>query len=150
MEISQLGSSEGVLEFALAGDIIQHYVNPTITSQFTELNGSNVFEHNVLVDVSDVTFLDSNGIGWFVALDSQFRKLGGHLILHSPSPVLQRIFSMMKMTTVITVAASRDAALQVVEPSAPASGEAAADDSDGVASADVDAAAGRVEAGEST
>ena len=147
MEISQLGSDERVVEFALAGDIIQHYVNPSITSQFTEVNGASVFDRSVLVDVSDVTFLDSNGIGWFVAIDSQFRKGGGRLILHSPSPVLQRIFAMMKMTTVITVASSREAALEVVETLA----RAADTNSDDTAAADTasNATAPQLEAGES-
>jgi|GEM_PF-1605522 len=175
MEISQLGSDERVLEFALAGDIIQHYVNPSITSQFNELNGASVFDRCVLFDVSDVTFLDSNGIGWFVAVDSQFRKGGGKLILHSPSPVLQRIFAMMKMTTVITVATSRKAALDMADSLAAAAhaasdhadtndtrpnGSKANDDSDnaaaGFAAADsaaegstLEDSATRVEAGES-
>jgi anti-anti-sigma factor len=141
MEISQLGSDERVVEFALAGDIIQHYVNPSITSQFAELNGASVFDRCVLVDVSDVTFLDSNGIGWFVAIDSQFRKGGGKLILHSPSPVLQRIFAMMKMSTVITVAPSREAALNAAESLAAVETDPADTSSD--------AAATQVEAGES-
>jgi anti-anti-sigma factor len=144
MEISQLGSSERMIEFALAGDIVQHYVTPSITSQFAELNGSSVFGRAVLVDVSDVTFLDSNGIGWFVAIDSQFRKNGGRLILHSPSPVLQRIFAMLKITTVITVVPSRDAALAVVN-------EVAQPDRDASVSNEsiVDTAASQMESGES-
>ncbi|MHC4874859.1 MAG: STAS domain-containing protein [Planctomycetota bacterium] len=111
MEISQLEASDGVLEFALAGDVVQNFVNPTVTSQFADVSGEPVFDRQVLLNVSDVTFLDSNGIGWFVALDSQFRKGGGMLRLHSPSPVLQRIFSMMKMTTVIAVSPNRNDAL---------------------------------------
>ncbi len=171
MEISQLGSDERVLEFALAGDIIQHYVNPSITSQFNELNGASVFDRCVMFDVSDVTFLDSNGIGWFVAVDSQFRKGGGKLILHSPSPVLQRIFAMMKMTTVITVASTRKAALDIADSLAAAADRTSdhaepydgrpnssqtTDDSDSAAAGSAaagstleDSAATRVEAGES-
>ncbi len=145
MEISQLGSSERIIEFALAGDIVQHFVNPSTTSQFAELNGSTVFGGPVLVDVSDVTFLDSNGIGWFVALDSQFRKNGGRLILHSPSPVLQRIFAMLKMTTVITVAPSREAALSVVDKLTKPECDAGVSEKSGD-----DAAVSHVESGDAT
>lgn len=150
MEISQMGTSEGALEFAVAGDIVQSYVNPSMTSQFAELNGGGVFDQNVLLDVSDVTFLDSNGIGWFVALDSQFRKAGGRLILHSPSPVLQRIFAMMKMTTVITVASSRRDALAAADSPAVLSQNVAEDHGNSDNATDADCSADRIEAGEST
>ena len=152
MEISQLESSDGVLEFAIAGDIIQAYVNPSVTSQFDEISGEPVFDRQVVLDVSDVTFLDSNGIGWFVALDNQFRKAGGKLMLHSPSPVLQRIFAMMKMTTVISVASTRDKA--VTDAIANLAGDVrtipAPESPAEHSSPDVDLTIDQVEAGETT
>ena len=48
--------------------------------------------HNIVLDMRDVTFIDSAGLGAIVRANQCVRSLGAHLIVCNPSRTLQRMF----------------------------------------------------------
>lgn len=57
----------------------------------------------VVVDLSDVDFLDSSGLGTFVGAANALRAAGGSLRLACPRPHVSKVFSLSRLTEVIPV-----------------------------------------------
>ena len=88
---------------AIRGQIAQSSVQPERLSEFEELVGPEVWSGTVLIDLSDATFVDSCGIGWLIAAHKRFAARGGRMILHSLSPVVGRILSMIKLDAIVSI-----------------------------------------------
>ncbi|MCD4523346.1 STAS domain-containing protein [Nocardioides sp. cx-173] len=72
---------------------------------------------DVLVDLRDVTFMDSTGLGVLVAARKQARVFRGSLGLVAPSPPVARVLSLTSLDRVFPCFGSLDEAL-APEPSA--------------------------------
>ena len=64
---------------------------------------ANSGEHRVVVDMSNVTFMDSSGIGALVGGLKRFRALEGEVILRSLSPTVRRSLEITGLTRVFTL-----------------------------------------------
>ena len=51
----------------------------------------------VVVDLGDLEFMDSSGIGFFIGLKKQLQKEARTLRLHNPSPAIAKLFCMLKL-----------------------------------------------------
>jgi anti-anti-sigma factor len=52
----------------------------------------------VELDAHELSFLDANGIGWFVKMRNMLRARGGELVVHSPSPQVRRLLEICGLT----------------------------------------------------
>lgn len=111
MEISLLDVDEVQSDVSIAGDVSQQFVHPGQTGQFEELGGSVIYQSQFLVDLAETTYVDSSGIGWFIALHHRINRAGGQLLLHSASPTTSRILSMVGLHSLISIHRTRDEAL---------------------------------------
>jgi anti-anti-sigma factor len=66
---------------------------------------------NVLLDLHQVDFMDSTGIGALVALQRQVKTMGGELMLCSPSKSVETIFRLMRFQRIMKVFPSREEAM---------------------------------------
>jgi anti-sigma B factor antagonist len=68
----------------------------------------------VVVDLSDVTFLDSTGLGVLIAAMKRFRdsSTGGHLHLVVTRPHIQKVLEVTGLTSIFEVHSSLDDALR--------------------------------------
>jgi anti-anti-sigma factor len=103
-------SEEGYERFELMGDITangwaQHTVDPFV-SQY----GDDVYSKKVMIDMSKTLHVDSTGIEWLLTCHRRFSKAGGRLVLHSLTPSTQRLFHMMRMNLVLSIAANENSA----------------------------------------
>ena len=64
----------------------------------------------VVVDLTDVTFIDSMALGVLLGAVKQLRRRGGNLRLVVPNPSLRRIFEISLLDQVFTLDSSRDEA----------------------------------------
>jgi anti-sigma B factor antagonist len=75
----------------------------------------------LILDISDLDFIDSFGIGAVVAALKRLRQRGGELALVCPSPRIRRVFEICDLDRIIAVHDSIDgaAAFRSVSASAP-------------------------------
>jgi anti-sigma B factor antagonist len=60
-------------------------------------------EHRVIVDMTNVTFMDSTGLSALVGSVKRFRSAGGEVILRSPGPGVQKVMEITGLTRVFTI-----------------------------------------------
>ena len=66
--------------------------------------GHQAFEKNVLFDMSEVEAIDSSGVNWLLNCQKKMRESGGHLVLHSLSPIARNVIRVLNLQTVFALA----------------------------------------------
>ena len=79
----------GEIDLATAGQI---------TAALAELTG-----HDVIVDLSQVAFIDSSGLSSLIVAHKKITAAGGTLVLRNPSPTSASLFAVTAIDTVIEV-----------------------------------------------
>jgi len=69
-------------------------------------------QKNILLNLRDVAYIDSSGIGDLVASATTLRKHGGDLKIVNPSMVVQKLLAVTRVDTVIDVKPDEASALQ--------------------------------------
>lgn len=103
---------------------------PVADALLLELNGHLVFDDGdrilrdrihalvdagfrlILLDLHDVTYVDSGGVGALVEMYLHVTKLGGRLALVRPGPCAQRVLQITHLTTAIEVFDDEEAAIR--------------------------------------
>ena len=103
---------------------------PVADTLLLELNGHLVFDEGdrilrdrihalvdagarlILLDLHDVTYVDSGGIGALVEMYLHVTKLGGRLAVVRPGPCAQRVLQITHLTSAIEVFDDEDAAVR--------------------------------------
>ena len=75
-----------------------------------DLFGEGVYTRKVMLNLSQSQYLDSTGVEWLLHCHRRFNENGGMLVIHSVAPVMQQILKMMRMETVLHLAADEQAA----------------------------------------
>ncbi|RAU83510.1 STAS domain-containing protein [Pontibacter arcticus] len=69
------------------------------------------------VDLSDVKFMDSSGMGVLVSLLTKFRNRGGELVLIKPSDHIRKLLIVTKLNAIFTIAENDNFAAQFLKES---------------------------------
>lgn len=99
-----VAASEGELvRVALSGPVTQRELAPT-AEPLLDLLGPSAYGKRVMIDLNDVSYLDSSGVGWLLACHKRMRQAGGKLVLHSYSPIVSNVFRVLKLERVLDLA----------------------------------------------
>ena len=60
-------------------------------------------ENKVVVDMTNVTFMDSTGLAALVGPLKRFRSMGGEIVLRSPTRGVQKVLEITGLTRVFTI-----------------------------------------------
>ncbi len=96
----------------LAGDIDLSAV-VAVRSAFHEVL-SDGWNH-VLVDLSEVTFVDSAALGILIGLHRRCRQTGGACVLVNPQPDIFRILEITQLNTVLAIASDLETACAIAQ-----------------------------------
>ncbi len=77
-------------------------------ARFEAILGSDWSSRLVMLDMENVSYIDSAAIGWFMNTQKTFRANGGMMALHSVGPNIRNILDLLKIGRIIPLA--RDAA----------------------------------------
>ena len=99
-QLTYLGEYLQALRMELSGEVAH---NDRAADPFQQAGGSAVYSRKVLLDLSKCHYISSSGVGWLLIHHRRFQESGGKLILHSASPVVMQIFSLMKMDLVLNL-----------------------------------------------
>jgi stage II sporulation protein AA (anti-sigma F factor antagonist) len=70
---------------------------------------------NVILDLSDITFMDSSGMGAILGRYRTVSQMGGKLAVCSLTPQLRRLFELTGLTRIIPVFASQTDAVSALQ-----------------------------------
>jgi anti-sigma B factor antagonist len=109
--------SDNTTVIALSGEV-DLYTAPEFKQQLLETIGQGAKE--VIVDLSDTTFIDSTTLGVLVGGVKRLRPDGGRLSLVCSDRNITKIFEITGLDKVFPIYESRDEALQSLGSSEPA------------------------------
>lgn len=96
----EVGNTTSPTTVALTGEI-----DLTSSRRLREvlLSIANSGEHRVVVDMSNVTFMDSTGLSALVAARKRFGAMDGQMTIRSPSRGVRRVLEVTGLSRVFTI-----------------------------------------------
>lgn len=89
---------------AVAGEV-DAYTAPTLNAEIAAF----LRDHRTLhLDLADVEFMDSSGLGVLVAARRLADERAGHLVIESPSPPVERLLALSGLRSYLTVVPARE------------------------------------------
>lgn len=79
----------------------------TMCEEFTELKdlvSVDWANQKIALGFSKATYIDSAAIGWILSLHKTMEEAGGKLVVHSMSPSVRRVLTMMRLESVLNIA----------------------------------------------
>ena len=106
---------ENILYVRLQGDLI---ASPD-SQQLLDLVNNSINDSVLLcaIDLSNVRFINSSGIGVLVSLLTKFRNRGGELILIKPSEHIRKLLIITKLNAIFTIAENDEFAAKYLKES---------------------------------
>jgi anti-anti-sigma factor len=103
MKMTVAAGDGEVVRVALSGPVSQRELAP-MAEPLQELLGPSAYGKRVMLDLCDVSYLDSSGVGWLLACNKRMRQAGGKLVLHSYSPIVSNVLRVLKLERVLDLA----------------------------------------------
>jgi anti-sigma B factor antagonist len=94
------------LTLRISGDLIGEEKNSTLFESINE-----AVSHKVLVcviDISDVRYINSSGIGLLITILTKFRNKGGEVFLMNPSETVKKLLVITKLNAIFQIVKSED------------------------------------------
>ncbi|MFD1468839.1 STAS domain-containing protein [Hymenobacter caeli] len=106
----------GILFVRLAGDLVGPPDTAPLVQAVNEYLGAAVT--SCAIDLSDVRYINSTGIGVLVSLLTKFRTRGGEMVLINPADHPRKLLALTKLNNIFTIAADEAAARHQLTPAA--------------------------------
>jgi stage II sporulation protein AA (anti-sigma F factor antagonist) len=105
----ELTAKEQVLIIRLVGEL-DHHTAEKLRYQVEEKIESNGIRH-ILLNLEDLSFMDSSGLGVILGRYKQITQLGGKMIVCAISPSIYRLFELSGMFKILQIVDSEEQAL---------------------------------------
>jgi len=92
---------ENFLVISLSGDLIGEENGPEIIAELEKHNSNGSL--NAIIDISDVRYINSSGIGVLITLLTKVRNKDGELCLINPSESVQKLLIITKLQAIFKV-----------------------------------------------
>ena len=102
--------ADGILYLTLSGDLIGSPDTQQLLESVNEYLGEAVT--NCAMDLSNIRYINSTGIGVLVSLLTKFRSRGGEMVLINPADHPKKMLALTKLNNIFTVAADKATARQ--------------------------------------
>ncbi|MGY2131853.1 STAS domain-containing protein [Hymenobacter sp. HD11105] len=101
---------DGILYVRLTGDLIgSPDSQPLLQTINTHLGEAVVY---CALDLTNVRFINSTGIGVLVSILTKFRNQGGELVLINPSDLVRKLLAITKLDAIFIIAANDESAAE--------------------------------------
>jgi anti-sigma B factor antagonist len=105
---------EDILFIELSGDLL----GESNGLQVVEVANDHIINRKVkkcTVDLSQVRYMNSNGLGILITLLTKFRNKDGELVLIHPSDQISKLLMITKLNSIFTIAPDGEAAVKLLE-----------------------------------
>ncbi|MGE4298436.1 MAG: STAS domain-containing protein [Desulfovibrionaceae bacterium] len=106
MDALQVTRQNGSIHATLTGEITLD-VAGSIKAQLDSLLEQNAYEYLIL-DLAAVTFIDSSGIGFLVALNTRIKAAGKKMLLFRPSTQVLKTLTLVQLMHFFTIIDNED------------------------------------------
>ena len=105
--VTQVGCAEDItlMDFQAGGEPLQ------------ELLGNGCYAGSVLLNLERASFIDSAGVGWLVKCHKHFQEHGGRLVIHSIPPMINHVFQLLRLHSLLHLAPDQAAAVALIQKS---------------------------------
>lgn len=101
---------QGVVIISLKGKILTENCFDEISEKIdSKIDGG---KKKFLLDLADVSHMNSSGLNILLRLFTKIRNKGGELIMINPSKVVNQLFIISKLNTVFKIGANKEEALK--------------------------------------
>ncbi|TPG67616.1 STAS domain-containing protein [Hymenobacter nivis] len=101
---------DGILFVTLAGDLVGPPDTAALVQIANEHLGADVMQ--CAIDLSEIRYINSTGIGVLVSLLTKFRTRGGEMVLINPADHPRKLLALTKLNNIFAVAPTEAAARQ--------------------------------------
>ncbi len=107
--------SEEIFFLRMSGDLIGENRGPELMELANEQvnNGINL----CAIDISEVRFINSSGIGVLITILTKFRNAEGEVVLINPSEQVKKLLIITKLNAIFTIVDDREEAFQELKKS---------------------------------
>lgn len=105
--------SDKILKLHFYGDLIGENNGPELVELANDMLSKGV--SYCLLNISDVRYINSSGIGVLITLLTKFKSKGGELYLINPSDHVNKLLTITKLQAIFDIAASEEEALAKLE-----------------------------------
>ena len=106
----------GILFVRLSGDLIGSPDTDQLLQSVDMHLGEEI--NQCAVDLSEIRYINSTGIGVLVSLLTKFRSRGGEMVLINPADHPKKMLAITKLNNIFTVSPDEAAARQQLTPAA--------------------------------
>ncbi|GAL87408.1 anti-anti-sigma regulatory factor [Sporocytophaga myxococcoides] len=101
---------QNILSIQLQGDLI----GETNGMELVDLVNDKINESIILcsIDLSQVRYMNSSGIGVLITILTKFRNKGGEVVLVSPSEQIKKLLIITKLNAIFLIVNSQEEAIQ--------------------------------------
>ncbi len=101
---------DNLMRIHFSGDLIGENKGPELVEVVNDVLGSNKAKY-CLVDISDVRYINSSGIGVLITVLTKFRNKGGELYLINPSEHVNKLLIITKLQAIFNIVKTEEEAL---------------------------------------
>jgi anti-sigma B factor antagonist len=102
--------NNNTLMLRLSGDLIGEDNGASILELATEYINKNM--RHCIVDISEIRYINSSGIGVLITILTKFRNKGGEVYLVKPSENVKKLLIITKLNAIFNVASSEEEAIK--------------------------------------
>ena len=107
--------ADGVFLLKLSGDLIGENRGPELMELANEQINNEV--RLCAIDISEVRFINSSGIGVLITILTKFRNVEGEVVLINPSDQVKKLLIITKLNAIFTIVESKEEAFQELKKS---------------------------------
>jgi anti-anti-sigma factor len=100
----------GLIRVAAEGAVTSDDFEDPNDNPLIKLLGQTWANNHLLLDLSQVTYIDSSAIGWLIGSSRAFKSGGGKFVVHSIQPAVRQILDMLRIGQVVPLASDEAAA----------------------------------------
>jgi anti-sigma B factor antagonist len=103
-------TKNSILTLSLSGDLIGENNSAAVIAVVAEALEKKV--KTCIVDISDLRYINSSGIGLLITILTKFRNKGGEVYLMKPSESVQKLLVITKLNAIFQIVQSADEVLK--------------------------------------
>jgi anti-anti-sigma factor len=114
MDIKKLDQRDDVLHLRVVGRVDLESLG-TRNEPIGERYGPGVYQGKILLDLAEVEYLDSSGVGWLLRCHRRSREAGGRFVIYGVPELVLQVLRVLRLDTVLDLVETENDALALAE-----------------------------------
>lgn len=106
MQVKQIEKGSDFVHLKVIGQVSESHFEPNC-EPLAEYLPESLDKLHLHLDMSDTDFIDSSGVGWLIRWNQKMEDHQGALLLHAPTPNVQRAIQLLKLDRLLKIRTER-------------------------------------------